>query len=57
MEPSGMTLVWNSPIARHQIESMARTTAGIYKVNQKHLESVKMPVPSLDAQRPGRVPG
>jgi type I restriction enzyme S subunit len=51
IDPGYMTLVWNSPIVRRQIESMARTTAGIYKVNQKHLESVKIPVPSLDAQR------
>jgi len=51
IDPGYMALVWNSPIVRHQIESMARTTAGIYKVNQKHLESVKIPVPSLDAQK------
>ncbi|MEV4511371.1 restriction endonuclease subunit S [Dactylosporangium sp. NPDC049525] len=42
--------MWNSPMVRRQIESMARTTAGIYKVNQKHLESVVLPVPNRDDQ-------
>lgn len=43
--------VWNSHGTRRQIESMARTTAGIYKVNQKQLGLVQLPVPSsLDIQ-------
>jgi len=45
-----MSAVWNSPIVREQIERMARTTAGIYKVNQKHVESVELPLPSLNEQ-------
>lgn len=49
--PEYLHLVWNSPIVRRQIESMARTTAGIYKVNQKHLESVRIPVPRMEQQR------
>ncbi len=36
---------------RAQIESLARTTAGIYKINQTHLGSVAIPVPPLDEQR------
>ncbi|MEV1287744.1 restriction endonuclease subunit S [Micromonospora sp. NPDC049679] len=48
--PSFLSLVWNSPVVRRQVESMARTTAGIYKVNQKHLETVVLPVPTLDEQ-------
>jgi len=49
--PDFMALVWNSPAIRRQIEASARTTAGIYKVNQKDLEAVRLPVPSLDDQQ------
>lgn len=42
--------IWNSHGTRRQIESMARTTAGIYKVNQKQLMLVQVPVPTLDLQ-------
>lgn len=49
--PEYLSHMWNSPIVRVQLESMARTTAGIYKVNQHHLRSVRFPVPTLDAQR------
>lgn len=48
--PDFLSVVWNSPLVRRQIESMARTTAGIYKVNQKHLASVVLPVPDRDRQ-------
>ncbi|MDG4793017.1 restriction endonuclease subunit S [Micromonospora sp. WMMD1082] len=48
--PDFLSVVWNSPLVRRQIESLARTTAGIYKVNQKHLESVVLPVPNRDRQ-------
>lgn len=50
MLPDFLSAVWNSPLVRRQIESMARTTAGIYKVNQKHIESVILPAPDLDWQ-------
>ncbi|MFG1955583.1 restriction endonuclease subunit S [Micromonospora sp. NPDC048830] len=50
VRPDFLSAVWNSPLVRRQIESMARTTAGIYKVNQKHLESIVLPVPSRDRQ-------
>jgi type I restriction enzyme S subunit len=43
--------VWNSRVVREQIESQARTTAGIYKVNQQHLRSIMLPVPPIDEQR------
>jgi type I restriction enzyme S subunit len=32
--------VWNSPAVRRQIESMARTTNGTFKVNQTMLEEI-----------------
>jgi type I restriction enzyme S subunit len=45
-----LRLVWHSPTVRQQLEAAARTTAGIYKVNQGHLEQIRLPVPSLSAQ-------
>ncbi|MCG5458908.1 restriction endonuclease subunit S [Micromonospora sp. PSH03] len=50
VRPEFLTLVWNSPQVRHQIEQLARTTAGIYKVNQAMLSDVAIPVPKLDEQ-------
>lgn len=46
-----LTAVWNSRIVRRQIEARARTTAGIYKVNQTDLRGIMLPVPSLEEQR------
>ena len=51
IESRYMSLLWDSPAVRDQIEDRVRTTAGIYKVNQSQLRSVKLPVPSLDEQR------
>lgn len=45
-----LSLAWNSVPVRRQIETVARTTAGIYKVNQKDLGGIRVPVPSLDRQ-------
>ncbi|MFJ6212045.1 hypothetical protein ACIQGZ_01690 [Streptomyces sp. NPDC092296] len=49
--PSFLRIIWNSDIVRKQIERQARTTAGIYKVNQKILSAVSFPLPNLDGQR------
>lgn len=49
--PEFLALIWNSPIIRRQIESQARTTAGIYKINQTHLKNVLIPVPAINEQR------
>lgn len=46
-----LALVWNSTSVRRQIEQVAKTTAGIYKVNQRDLGRVVVPVPSLPDQR------
>lgn len=43
-------LAWNSWTVRSQIESAARTTAGIYKINQDHVSSFILPLPSLPEQ-------
>lgn len=49
--PEFLRLVWNGPVVRRQIERAARTTAGIYKVNQQDLARVSLPVPPLEVQR------
>lgn len=41
---------WRQPDVRRQIESVARTTSGIHKVNQRTLSAVTMPVPPLSLQ-------
>lgn len=46
-----LALVWNAPTVRSQIEAVARTTAGIYKVNQKDLGRIQIPLPGIDDQR------
>ena len=50
LRPEYLSLIWNSRVIRRQLESQARTTAGIYKVNQSMIGNVLLPVPSLDVQ-------
>ena len=50
MRPDFLALTWNSPKVRQQIEAVAHTTAGIYKVNQKHLSGILLPCPDLATQ-------
>ena len=49
--PEFSALVWDSMYVRKQIETKARTTAGIYKINQRDLQEVYLPVPSIEDQR------
>lgn len=49
--PEFLDLVWNSQQTRDQIERVARTSAGIYKVNQSQLKAIQLPVPALSDQR------
>jgi len=49
--PEYLPIIWSSLAVRHQIESQARTTAGIYKVNQKILEAIEFPLPDLPTQQ------
>ncbi|MGW7575295.1 restriction endonuclease subunit S [Streptomyces sp. NPDC054765] len=49
--PEFLSLIWGTRVVRRQIEGSARTTAGIYKVNQQILESIEFPLPSLEEQR------
>ncbi|MET8373143.1 restriction endonuclease subunit S [Micromonospora profundi] len=50
VRPEFLALIWNSYRVRRQIEQMARTTAGIYKINQAMLLDVAIPVPEPDEQ-------
>jgi len=43
-------LLWNSWTMRQQIERAARTTAGIYKINQNHISGFVLPLPCLAEQ-------
>ncbi len=50
MTPAFLALIWSSRAVRSQIEAVAKTTAGIHKINQAHLGRVQVPVPSLEEQ-------
>lgn len=42
---------WNSKTMREGIENAAKTTSGIWKINQGHIASFSMPIPPIDEQR------
>ena len=50
VRPEYFLLAWNSRTVRQQIENAARTTAGIYKINQGHIRGFVLPLPSLAEQ-------
>lgn len=43
--------LWESSCVRSQIESSARTTAGIYKINQSDIRDIHFRLPNRDEQR------
>ncbi|MGH2886643.1 MAG: hypothetical protein ACRDPA_28790 [Solirubrobacteraceae bacterium] len=45
-----LAMIWNSRVVREQLEAQARTTAGIYKVNQSMLAAVRLPLPPTQEQ-------
>lgn len=49
--PEYLACAWASPDVRRQIEAAARTSAGIYKVNQSALGLIMIPVPPVSEQR------
>lgn len=51
IEPRWLNLVWRTKYVRMQIERKAKTTAGIYKISQRDLGSIKLPAPSLEEQK------
>lgn len=50
LKPAYLETIWSMPYIRRQIESVARTTNGTYKINQQTLQSVLLPVPPPDLQ-------
>ena len=50
VDGSFFSYVWNSRLLRRQVENAARTTAGIYKINQGHVLSFVVPLCSLIEQ-------
>jgi len=50
LTPDYLRLIWDSRIVRDQLEQVAKTTAGIYKVNQRDLDNVSIPIPPLAEQ-------
>jgi type I restriction enzyme, S subunit len=50
MLPRFLRLAWDSPRVRAEIESRARTSAGIFKINQANLGAVCIPCPPIDVQ-------
>jgi type I restriction enzyme S subunit len=50
ISPEFLRLVWGSRRIRAHIEKSARTTAGIYKINQRIIEAVHIPVPEMPLQ-------
>lgn len=49
--PEYLRFVWDSHEVRRDLESRARTAAGIYKISQGNLAEVKVPLPSVRVQR------
>lgn len=50
ISPIWFLQLWNSPFMRSQIENAAKTTAGIYKINQTDIRSFNVPLPPLAEQ-------
>lgn len=50
LSPKFLSLVWSTRHVRSQVENAARTTAGIYKINQSILGRITLPVPSYERQ-------
>lgn len=44
--PSWLALIWNAPPMREQIERVAKTTAGIWKISQGNLNEIDILLPS-----------
>ncbi len=44
--PLWLTSLWNAPQVRSQIEFVAKTTAGIWKISQKDLATIQLSLPS-----------
>ncbi|AVX02579.1 type I site-specific deoxyribonuclease [Maritalea myrionectae] len=50
LSPHWFVQLWNSPFMRSFVETAAKTTAGIYKINQGDIRSFPVPLPPLAEQ-------
>jgi type I restriction enzyme, S subunit len=50
-DPRYLRQIWDSSVIRAQVEAAARTTAGIYKINQRHIGGFILPLPPIEEQR------
>jgi type I restriction enzyme S subunit len=50
ISPKFFVAVWNSSTTRIAIEEKAKTTSGIWKINQDHIASIRIPVPPMAQQ-------
>jgi type I restriction enzyme, S subunit len=48
--PAFFVATWNSPAVRSMIEEKAKTTSGIWKINQGHILSTHVPIPPISEQ-------
>ena len=51
VDPVYLEMAWKRPSVRRQIESVARTTNGTYKINQQSLGAVRIVIPPLSEQQ------
>jgi type I restriction enzyme S subunit len=50
MLPEFFVALWNSAATRQVIEEKAKTTSGIWKINQGHIASTQIPIPPIAEQ-------
>ena len=51
IDPAYFVTVMNGRQARRRIEELAKTTSGIWKINQGHLAAIQIPLPSVSEQQ------
>src|SRR5699024_6842311 len=49
--PSFLETLWKQDSIREQIKSVARTTNGTFKINQRSLENIMIMIPPISLQR------
>lgn len=49
--PEYLAVMWRTPVIRGQIRQAAKSTNGIYKINQTDIRELRMPLPSVSLQR------
>lgn len=49
--PEYLAVMWDTPIIREQIRRAAKSTNGIYKINQTDIRELRMPLPPVGVQR------